>query len=101
MAVASVSLPQLDDPEALAAADGGSLPAAQANAKRKQYDVNLIIKITETGNPSTPYFDNDYKYTGVSYGVMVAIEHGLLQLVQKLLRVGDAVAIGEVPPAQP
>ena len=79
------------------AAGGVPIEAAQANAQRKQYDMVISMKITETGT-SKSFYDASSNWTAVPYGVVVVTQKALVELLGKFTDLGAAIASGSTTP---
>lgn len=89
--------------EQMAASEGTTVSAIAQNAKRKQYDMGITVKITESGT-QVGFFDTTVQYTGLPFSNMVIIEHALLEILNKLQALSEEIMIPgrpDAPPSQP
>lgn len=75
---------------------------ANETAWGKRYNLKFLgVSITETVGDKQ-YFDaGSMVWTGVSYGLVVAVEKELAMLIGKFVQLGGVVATGENPPVEP
>lgn len=75
-----------------------ALKDAQRNAFSKQYNMVLNFTITETDGDKPFFSSGDLTWSGVPYGIVVATEKLLVELLDKFTNLGGAVATGGTPP---